>query len=42
MWHEAGTLVDLDQAFELLKAWLIDMKGVDDLSERSMRREGIG
>src|SRR5262245_49860573 len=42
MWHEAGTLVDLEQAFELLKAWLIDMKGVDDLPERSMRREGIG
>jgi hypothetical protein len=42
MWHEAGTLVDLEQAFELLKAWLIDMKGVDDLPKRSMRREGIG
>jgi hypothetical protein len=42
MWHEAGTLADLEQAFELLKDWLIDMKGVDDLPERSMRREGIG
>jgi hypothetical protein len=42
MWHEAGTLVDLEQAFELLKAWLIEMKGVDDLPQRSMRREGIG
>ena len=42
IWHEAGTLVDLDQAFELLNAWLIDMKEVDDLPERSMRREGIG
>jgi NDP-sugar pyrophosphorylase family protein len=42
MWHEAGTLADLEQAFELLKAWLIDMKGVEELPERSMRREGIG
>jgi hypothetical protein len=42
MWHEAGTLVDLEQAFELLKAWLIDRKEVDDLPERRMRREGIG
>ena len=42
MWHEAGTLADLEQAFELLKAWLIDMKGVDDLPARSMKREGIG
>ncbi len=42
MWHEAGTLADLAQAFELLQAWLIDMKGVEDLPERNMRREGIG
>jgi hypothetical protein len=42
LWHEAGAVADLGQAFELLKAWLIDMKGVEDLPERSMRREGIG
>ncbi len=42
MWHEAGTLGDLEQAFEPLRAWLIDRKGVDDLPERTMRREGIG
>ena len=42
MWHEAGTLADLEQAFELLKAWLIDRKEVDELPQRSMRREGIG
>ena len=42
MWHEAGTLADLEQSFELLKAWLIELKEVDDLPKRSMRREGIG
>jgi len=42
MWHEAGTLADLEQAFELLKAWLIDEKDVDDLPGRSIRRDGIG
>jgi hypothetical protein len=42
MWHEAGTLLDLEQAFELLKAWLVEMKGVDDLPKRTMKREGIG
>jgi hypothetical protein len=42
VWHEAGTLADLEQAFELLKAWLIDRKEVDELPGRSMRREGIG
>ena len=41
IWHEAGTLADLEQAFEFLKAWLIDMKGVDDLPQRYVRREGI-
>jgi hypothetical protein len=41
IWHEAGTLADLQQAFALLKAWLIDRKGVDDLPERYARREGI-
>ncbi len=42
MWHEAGSLADLENAFELLKAWLVDRKEVDDLPERSARREGIG
>ena len=42
MWHEAGTLLDLEQAFELLKAWLVDIKEVDHLPQRYMRREGIG
>jgi hypothetical protein len=42
MWHEAGTVADLEQAFEFLKAWLIERKEVDLLPERYVRREGIG
>ncbi len=42
MWTEAGTLSDLPEAFEFLKAWLIDRKEVDDLPQRYVRREGIG
>jgi hypothetical protein len=41
MWTEAGSLADFEQAFELLKAWLIDRKEVDDLPPRYVRREGI-
>ena len=41
-YHEAGTLADLEQAFELLKAWLIDRKDTDDLPQRFVRSEGIG
>jgi hypothetical protein len=42
VWSEAGTFDDLEQAFELLKAWLIDRKEVDDLPPRHVRRAGIG
>jgi hypothetical protein len=42
MWHEAGTLANAEQAFGLLKAWLIDGKGADDLPQRQVRREGLG
>jgi hypothetical protein len=42
MWHEAGTLADLEQALELLEAWLMDRKDVGELPQRRMRREGIG
>jgi hypothetical protein len=42
MWDEAGTVTDLEEAFEFLKAWLIDRKEVDDLPQRYVRREGIG
>jgi len=41
MWHEAGTLANLEQAFELLRAWLLDEKAVDDLPGRSIWRQGI-
>jgi hypothetical protein len=41
MWSEAGTLENVDQMFELVKAWLLDWKEVDDLPARSVRRGGI-
>lgn len=40
-WSEAGTFEDMGQAFELVKAWLLDGKEVDDLPSRSVRRYGI-
>jgi hypothetical protein len=40
-WSEAGTFDTLEQAFELLKAWLLDWKEVDELPSRSVRRYGI-
>jgi hypothetical protein len=42
MWDEAGTVADLEEAFEFLKAWLIDRKQVDHLPQRYVRRDGIG
>jgi hypothetical protein len=44
MWHESGTLPDLDQAFRFLQAWLIEGIEVDQLpvQERERRRYGIG
>jgi hypothetical protein len=40
-WTEAGTFENLEQAFALVKAWLLDRKEVDDLPGRSVRRYGI-
>ena len=40
-WSEAGTFENLEQAFEFLKAWLVDCKEVDDLPQRCARRYGI-
>lgn len=40
-WTEAGTFESLEQAFALLKAWLLDQKEVDDLPNRCIRRYGI-
>jgi hypothetical protein len=41
-WHETGTFETVEQAFELLKAWLLDRKEVDDLPQRGIRAYGIG
>ncbi|HEY7328941.1 MAG TPA: hypothetical protein VH592_14960 [Gemmataceae bacterium] len=40
-WHETGTFESIEQAFELVKAWVIDQKEVDDLPCRSVRSYGI-
>jgi hypothetical protein len=40
-WTEAGTFDSLEQAFALLKAWLLDQREVDDLPNRRVRRYGI-
>ncbi len=40
-WSEAGTFENMEQAFELVKAWLLDWNEVDDLPSRSIRRYGI-
>jgi hypothetical protein len=40
-WSEAGTFDNLEQAFALVKAWLLDWKEVDELPSRSVRRYGI-
>ena len=42
MWTEAGTLENIQQAFELVKAWLLDGKEVDDLPQRWVKRSGLG
>jgi hypothetical protein len=41
VWTEAGRLESLEQAFELLKAWLLDGKEVDELPTRTTKRCGI-
>jgi hypothetical protein len=41
MWTEAGTFESMEQAYELVKAWLLDEKEVDDLPTRSVGRYGI-
>jgi hypothetical protein len=44
MWHEAGTLPDVERAFEFVRAWLVAGTEVDQLPvpERERRRYGIG
>jgi hypothetical protein len=41
-WSEAGVLESMEDAFALVKAWLLDWKEVDDLPPRSPRRTGFG
>lgn len=41
-WSESGTFENIEQAFELLKAWLLDRKEIDHLPQRQVRRAGIG
>lgn len=40
-WSEAGAFENIEQAFELVRAWLLDWKEVDDLPSRSVRRYGV-
>lgn len=40
-WDEAGSVENIVRALELLNAWLLDRKEVDDLPSRSIRRCGI-
>jgi uncharacterized protein YodC (DUF2158 family) len=42
MWHEAGYFENLDNAFEFLKAWILNRQEVDTLPKRSRLRYGIG
>jgi hypothetical protein len=37
-WSEAGTLESVQEAFELVKDWLLEGKEVDDLPHREVRR----
>jgi len=38
IWDETGTIPNLEQAFELLRAWLLEGKEIDELPDRSIRR----
>jgi hypothetical protein len=40
-WSEAGAFETMEEAFELVRAWLLDWKEVDDLPSRSVRRYGV-
>jgi hypothetical protein len=38
VWDEAGSIKDLQQAWELLRSWLIDGKEIDELTDRMIHR----
>lgn len=42
MWSESGTFENIEQAIELLGAWLLEGKEIDHLPERRVSRAGIG
>ena len=37
VWNESGSFEDIEQAFVLVKSWLIDEREVDDLPSRSLK-----
>lgn len=41
VWSEAGVLETVDQAFELLKAWLVNEKEIETLPGRCAKRQSI-
>jgi hypothetical protein len=41
LWSEAGSLESVEQALDLLVAWPLDGKEVDELPSRTVRRYGI-
>jgi hypothetical protein len=41
VWHEVGSLDDMEHAFAFLKAWLLDRKEIDELPPRKIKRCGI-
>jgi hypothetical protein len=40
-WSEAGTLESIEEAYELVKGWLLEGREVDELPRRQARRWGI-
>jgi hypothetical protein len=41
MWDEAGSVENMERAVELLVAWLLERKEIDNLPRRSVTRSGI-
>lgn len=38
IWDETGSIPDLEQAFQLLRAWLVECKEIDELPDRTVLR----
>src|SRR5438105_4980933 len=41
MWTEAGTVENIEQAYDLLVSWIFENKEVVELPARAVRRNGI-